>query len=213
MRLILHRLRRLAASGSPVLFTGTVALAGLAISSIAKDVQLNGIILSALSVVLAVLLGFQMNAEYRRRTYDPTWMLKFDDDFNSEDMRRRRSKAATDLRDHRTRLGNEDFKSAPLSDVLDFFEGVGFLMQGDEITPEVAHHAFYYWIDGYCSTAQQYIQAIRKKDPTRWECVEGLLELTTEVEEERLKQLGRKREALGVTGVAEFLEEEIALAD
>jgi hypothetical protein len=144
MSLRLYRLRRLAASGSPVLFAGTVALAGLAISSITKDVHLNPVVLWVLLAVLAVLLGLQMNAEYKRRTYDPKWMLKFDDDFTSDDMKRTRAKAASDIKKNGTRLGDENFRSPQLDDVLDFFEGVGFLMQGDEITPEVAHQAFYY---------------------------------------------------------------------
>ena len=111
-----------------------------------------------LLVVLAVLLGLQMTAEYRRRTYDPTWMLKFDEDFDSDDMRHKRSKAAEDIKKNRTRLDDNDFKSPELDDVLDFFEGVGFLIQGDEMTPEVAHHAFHHWIRGYYVATRQYIE-------------------------------------------------------
>jgi hypothetical protein len=201
------------ASGSPVLFAGTLALVGLALSSVTKDVHLNPVILWILLAVLAILLGFQMNAEYQRRTYDPKWMLKFDDDFTSEDMKRKRSKAARYLKMNRTRLANADVESPELSDVLDFFEGVGFLMQGDEITPEVAHQAFHYWIHGYYSTALEYIEAIQKEEPTRWECVKGLLELTTEVEKERLRKLGRSEEPPSPADAAKFLEQESALTE
>lgn len=213
VRLRLHRLRRLAASGSPVLFAGVIALAGLAISSITKDVKLNPLILCVLLVLLAILLGLQMNAEYQRRTYDPTWMFKFDDDFNSDDTRRKRSKAANDLKTNQTQLRDENFKSDALEDMLDFFEGIGYLMQGDEITPEVAHQAFYYWIEVYCSITREYIEKVQKKKPTAWERVKGLLQLTTEVEKERLKKLGRNWEPLDATDVGDFLKEEIALVE
>jgi hypothetical protein len=202
----------LAVSGSPVLFAGTVALAGVAISSITKDVHLNPAMLWVLLVVLAVLLGLQMTAEYRRRTYDPTWMFKFDEDFNSDDMRHKRSKAAEDIKNNQTRLTDDDFKSPELDDVLDFFEGVGFLMQGDEMTPEVAHHAFHYWIHGYYVAAREYIETTQNKRPMQWECVKGLFELTSEVEDERRRKLAKSEEPLDGTCIAKFLEEEIALA-
>jgi hypothetical protein len=213
MRLWLHRLRRLAASGSPVLFTGTVALVGLAFSRVAHEILLNPVILWVLLAVLAILLGLQMNAEYQRRTYEPTWMFKFDDDFNSDDTKRKRSKAAHDLKMNQTQLRDENFKSDALEDLLDFFEGIGYLMQGDEITPEVAHQAFYYWIEIYCSITREYIEKVQKKNPTAWECVKGLLQLTTEVEKERLKKLGRKWEPLDDTDIAKFLNEEIGLVE
>lgn len=209
----MHRLRRLAASGSPVLFAGVIALAGLALSSITKDVNLNPVILWVLLVLLAILLGLQMNAEYQRRTYDPTWMFKFDDDFNSDDTRRKRSKAANDLKTNQMQLRDENFKSDALEDILDFFEGIGYLMQGDEITPEVAHQAFYYWIEVYCSITREYVEKVQRKNPTAWECVKGLLQLTTEVEKERLKKLGRNWEPLDPTNVGDFLKEEIALVE
>ncbi len=78
------------------------------VSSITKDVHLNPVMLWVLLVVLAVLLGLQMTAEYRRRTYDPTLMLKFDEDFDSDDMRHKRSKAAEDIKKNRTRLDDND---------------------------------------------------------------------------------------------------------
>jgi len=211
MSLRLHQLRRLAASGSPVLFTGVIALAGLVISSVTKDVHLNPLILLVLLAVLALLLGFQMNAEYKRRTYDPKWMLTFDEDFASDDMRRKRAKAAGDIKKNRAQLADETFKSPQLDDVFDFFEGVGFLMQGDEITPEYAHQAFYYWLDGYYSAGREYIEKVQKSEPTRWECVKGLFDLTSEVEKERLGKMRQAQKILGTTDMNAFLEEEIAL--
>ena len=152
-----------------------------------------------------------MSAEYKRRTYDPKWMLKFEDDFGGDDMRRQRVKAAGDIKENRDRLREEGFRSPELDNIFDFFEGVGFLMQGDEITPEYAHQAFHYWLYGYYSIAREYIDNVRKKEPTRWECVEGLFQLTTEVEKERLAKLGKVINTLDASSASAFLEEEIAL--
>jgi hypothetical protein len=63
-----HRARRLLASGSPVLFAGGIALAGLAISSLTKGTTLNPLTVWALLLAWTILLVFQMVAEYRKRT-------------------------------------------------------------------------------------------------------------------------------------------------
>jgi hypothetical protein len=54
-----HRARRLLASGSPVLFAGGIALAGLAISSLTKGTTLNPVIVWALLLVVREELGFR----------------------------------------------------------------------------------------------------------------------------------------------------------
>ena len=146
----IHRLRRLLASGSPVLFAGGVALAGLAVSSL-RTPDFNSLIVWVLLCAWLVLFGFQMIAEYQRRTYDPTLMFKFDDKFDSRELKLTRSNAATVLKSNQAGLGCAGFRSSDVDDVLDFFEALGFFMRSDQITPEVAHHAFFYWIRGYYS--------------------------------------------------------------
>lgn len=211
MGLWLHRLRRLAASGSPVLFAGTVALAGLAISEASGKIDLSAIVVYLFLALSIFLLGFQMTAEYWRRTYDPTLMTKFDGKFDGEEMRRTRSKAAQALKDDHARLSSDEYASSAIDDILDFFEAVGFFMQGDQITPEVAHHAFHYWIRGYYSAAKEYLETAQRKEPSNWECVERLFKITNEVERERAKKRGKREILLDDAGIAKFLEEEIGL--
>lgn len=208
-----HRLQRVAASGSPILFAGTVALLGLAVSSVGKGV--NPIFLWPVLICSIVLLLFQITAEYRRRTYDPSWMFKLDDYFESEDMRNTRSRAAKKLKGSKTQLESSAFASAEIDDVVDFFEGMGFLVQGGQITPEVAHHAFHYWIEGYYLATKQYVEAKRQDRPAQWEFVEGLYRATLQVEQERVKRYGApvNDELDDEKYVAEFLDGESELQD
>ncbi len=212
MGLRIHRLRRLLASGSPVLFAGGIALAGLALSGFTKDTSLNPWVVLALLILWLGLLGFQMMAEYRRRTYDPTWVSKFDEKFDGSEMKRTRSRAAKSLRDNQERLDAVEFRSGDIDNVLDFFEGLGFFLPGDQITPEVAHHAFHHWIRGYYSAAQGYLEAARKVEPTHREFVQMLFDITNQVEKERFRMKGKHHERLlNEAGIAKFLGEEIRL--
>jgi hypothetical protein len=208
----IHRLRRLLASGSPVLFAGGIALAGLAISSVTKTINVSAAIVWPLLLAWTILLLFQMFAEYRKRTFDPALALKFIDDFYCEDLVCARVAAAQALKENRKKGGQKDFVCSDLEDVMDFFETVGFFMQGDQITPEVAHHAFYHWIRGYYSAAKEYLEVAQKEEPSNWEFVKMLFEATNEIERERVRRYGRAPTLLDGAKIVEFLEEEISLS-
>jgi len=61
-----------------------------------------------------------------------------------------------------------------IDDVLDILEDVGFYVDGDQISPEVAHHHLFYWIRGYWFAAQPYITEKQQLEPTQWDHL-GLL--------------------------------------
>ena len=84
-------------------------------------------------------------------------------------------------------------------------------MQGDQITPEVAHHAFFYWIRGYYSAAQTYIEAAQRAEPSNWEFVKSLFTITSQIEQERVKKNGKPKVLLDADEITKFLDEEIAL--
>jgi hypothetical protein len=65
-------------------------------------------------------------------------------------------------------------------------------------------------LHGYYSATHKYVEKMQKKEPTRWECVKGLFDLTSEVEDERLKKLRGGEQFLDATDVDAFLEEEIS---
>jgi hypothetical protein len=207
-----HRIRRFLASGSPVLFTGGIALGGLAIAtSSAKTLGLNAESIWSLLAALIILLLFQMFAEYRKRTYDPTLALRFLEEFDGDEMHSLRAAAAQTLKgDVAGRGANVPYPSE-LDDVIDFFETIAFYMQGDQITPETAHHAFYYWIRGYYYATEGYLKDARSQEPSTWEYVKLLFDMTSEIERHRAKKLGKTVVPFDVDKIVEFLDEEICL--
>lgn len=94
-----------------------------------------------------------------------------------------------------------------IDDALDFFEDLGFYVEGDQISPEVAHQAFYYWIEGYYTAARQYIEFRQKTSPTAWDHFKPLYDITSEVEASKVKDKKTPDE----TELQKFLEGEIAL--
>ncbi len=155
-----------------------------------------------------VLLIFQWYAEYRRRTYDPTWAIELDDRFNCREMRVVRAKAARELVSSQGRLRDSTVRLHSLDMVLDFFEDLGFYLIGDQVTPEVAHHGFYFWLRGYYSVARSYIEQTQAGDATMWERVAPLFDVLHEVELERSK--GKAQKYFDGSGIDEFLSEEVA---
>ena len=133
----------------------------------------------------ALFLILQTYFEYRRRTYDPTWALKYQDIWDESEPLR--SKAAKILLEHKDDLSqiDEDENEAllsPIDDVLDILEDIGFYMQGDQLSAEVAHHHFYHWIRGYWCAAESYIRAWQKKETARWQHLKKLFEETSAIE-------------------------------
>ncbi len=215
-----HRYRRLWASGSPVLLGGGAAMiTALGTVTIAyfthqsegtTAVSLNPPVFWGLLVGAIVGLGalaMQWMSEYRKRTYDPTWALKFDALFCSLEMKEMRSRAAEVLQNKSSMLRDSSFMSPEIDDILDFFEDLGFYMQGDQITPEVTHHAFFYWIHGYYSAARDYIETAQRTSPSAWEFLRDLFETTYEIEEERSK--GNCKQFLDASELTRFLSGEI----
>src|ERR1019366_4349487 len=80
-----------------------------------------------------VFLSLQTWLEYRRRTHDPTWILKFQEQFDS--LNEKRAKASERLSsdgDHLNDLEKYKQELSDIDDVLDFLEDIGFYMQGDQ---------------------------------------------------------------------------------
>jgi hypothetical protein len=159
--------------------------------------------------LLAGLLFFAIQAsfEYRKRTYDPTWALKYQEDFYQEGFVKRRAAAATNILKH-LRSANEPI-SSDVDDVLDFFEDLGFYCKGDQISPEVIHHHFYHWLRPYLQATESYVREKRTSDPAQWEHLEYLFGMVNSIEAAKSKttpeQLCLKEEKL-----REILEEEAA---
>jgi len=161
----------------------------------------------------------QSGLEYQRRTHEPTLALKYQEVFDSDEMRKvKRPEAARAIGEFRT--GVLEFERAEdrramedrVDDILDLFEDVGFLVAGGQISPEVAHHFFFHWLRGYWRSAERYIAEQRGLNPTQWEHVGRLVAITEEIED---WDVFEKTDASSNTNdddeIREFLDEEIRL--
>jgi hypothetical protein len=157
-------------------------------------------------------LSLQTWLEYRRRTHDPTWILKFQEQFNSLDNQRTKaSECLLSNSDHLNDLEKYEQELSDIDDVLDFLEDIGFYMGGDQISPEVVHHHFYHWIRGYWEASENYVKAWQRKEPARWNHLKSLYETVTEVEVLE-SDLLRAQLVLKPDEVATFLKNEASLA-
>jgi hypothetical protein len=208
-----HRLRRAIASGSRVL----LILAPAVLTATVTTTLTGKFDASAISIpwwiiiggiLGVVLLGYQAYAEYKLRTYDPTWAYKFDERFYGDEIKNARAKAATILKSNQGKLRRTNPELDDIDNILDFFEDVGFYVHGDQITPEVAHHHFYHWIRGYYLASRDYIEAWQTTEP-RWEYVAKLFKTTHQIENERLK--GKAPKSLKDREILTFLNQEIEL--
>jgi hypothetical protein len=198
-----YRLRRFVASGSPILFLGGTALVGAA-------TQISGKAAIAVWPALTVGIGLvlaQMYSDYRKRTYDPTWIQKLDELFDSPEMRRTRAHSAKVLLSKLK--SKKDFQSDDVDALLGFFERLAFYVVGDQASPEMAHHIFHYWIRGYLSATDAYVERARRYTPTLWEHTSHLLKVTHEIDMERTKGPAPKK--LSGEDLSDFLKEEIRL--
>jgi len=150
------------------------------------EMPISWLILLIMASILIVGLAFiiyQTYLSYERRTYDPTWTWRFQSKFDR--IARHRLAAATVLKEKRDILSDIKRNQETLEEideVLDFFEDVGFYMQGDYVTPEAAHHQFYHWLRGYWLSAKPYVDARRALESAVWENVENLFIATNEIE-------------------------------
>ncbi|MCP3383025.1 hypothetical protein NLM31_21900 [Bradyrhizobium sp. CCGUVB4N] len=202
-----HRARRAIASGSPVLLASGFVIAGFAATNIKAGLSPTNVLVWGVLILAILLLLFQMRAEYRKRTYDPTLLVKFTDEFHDTETQAIRCKAAKFLK---TGKGNRASKGSPdLNSLFDFFDQVGFFLQGDQITAEAAHFGFHHWIRGYWSVAHDYVAAAQKDTPSLWEFVGVVFDMTDQVEREKCNSASKYLGLLDDEEIRKFLDEEI----
>lgn len=163
-----------------------------------------------ISAVIGFLLILRAFSEYRQRTYDQTWITHFKVEFDEDTMKQARHLASNTMKQFQGRLRTENSQLKDIDGVLDFFDELGFYVIGDQISPEVAHQSFYYWIRGYYTAARDYLEYYQSKESTTWEHIKPLYELTHEVE--RTASKGQFVGSLSAEKLNEFLDDEIALS-
>jgi hypothetical protein len=178
--------------------TSSVSASPFALTWLVESIG-AGLLFGLLSLI------FQVNLEYTRRTHDPTWILKFQDKFDGDDLKEKRRLAAKTLLERKqdlTRIDDLEEQLSPIDDVLDFFEDIGFYVSGDQISPEVAHHHFYHWIRGYWYASRAYVETWQREESARWNHLLKLLQELDEIENESVPPTAEELER--------FLKEESA---
>jgi hypothetical protein len=161
------------------------------------------LVLAAIAVAI-----FQTWVRYSRDWFDPKLALHYQDIFEGKTLCRARAAAAWQFK----QTGKYNAETKEVEVVLDIFEDIGFYVKHDEISAEVAHHHFYYWIAGYVQTASSYIDNYRRDEPTTYEHCKYLLEQTTAVESKKLK-VHPSTLTLDEEDVASFIEEETGMVN
>lgn len=136
--------------------------------------------------------------------FNSNLVLKYQDLFESKKIRKSRATAAREFKsDNKYSPGSREIET-----VLDVFEDIGFYVKHDEMSVEVAHHHFYYWIRGYVQTAGDYIDDYRREDETAYEHCAFLLKAVSQFEAKKLKtSIVTLR--WNEKDIADFLEDEI----
>lgn len=207
-----HRIQRMLASLSATVLVAGGAIIGGLVVAIATAFTMPSFsvppwIIGAL-VGGIILLFAHAWADYRQRTYDPTLAFKFDERFNSPEMKNLRRKAAQLLKENRGKLRQRAHEFTDIDYIMDFLSDIAFYQHGRQISPEVVHHTFYYWIRGYYIAAIDYIAACREVEPV-WGYLEEMYALTSAIEKKKLR--GRSFITLDETAITVFLDDEINL--
>ncbi len=167
------------------------------------------IIVVCLFALNMTLIQAHAKLEYKRRIHDPTLALHYQSLFDQQYLKKRLHAAEVLLKHNPEELQEIEKKESelyPIDDLLDFFEDLGFYAEGDQISQVVVHNHFYYWFQGYWSKAHFYAEAWQQKDkdPARWEHIQKLFDLTSQIE---ASKGGVK--LLTLEKANEFLESEI----
>lgn len=114
---------------------------------------------AAVVAALAAVVALWTESRRSRFALGVDLILKLDERFNSEEMRRARRAAAKSLLDKTHTEADE---------VLDFFEMIGFLARRGALDEKMIWETFFYWIYRYWHCAKEYIERQREGDPTLW---------------------------------------------
>ncbi len=154
-------------------------------------------------IISILLIGMQIRVAWRKKTYDPTWVIKYNDSFWIESFQDARSKAATALSKH-----SDDFSRVDM--VIGFFDDLGFYESGDQMSAEAIHQHFYYYLRGYYQAAIDRIKELRGKEPAVWEYVEEIFLKTSTIEAKK-NRVHRESLFLSPEDLEQFLIEESGL--
>ncbi len=157
--------------------------------------------LAAIVAALAAVWAIWSESRRSHFVHSVELILRLDDRFGSEEMRKARQAASKSL----LNKTNTD-----ADDVLDFFEMIGLLTRRGALDEKMVWHTFFYWIHRYYHAANEYITKERQKDPTVWKDLVHLHKRVIAIEK-RERRCPDSNLLLSEDSLDEFLKEEIEL--
>lgn len=157
----------------------------------------------ALVSALVAIVGLWSQSRQSSFALSVDLLLKFNDRFKSEEMRKIRKATAISILDKNN--------SEIYDDVLEFFEMIGLLTRRGALDEKMVWHTFYYWIDGYWHSANKYITTDMKKDPTLWQDFSYLHKRVTAIENRERGCSDSEKKSSLEDSLNDFLREESIL--
>jgi hypothetical protein len=162
------------------------------------------------------LIILQTYLQYLHETYNPTLALKYEEKWDSEEMEENRHYAAKAIFDHFAHLSDiskyrENLE--PIDLILDFIDTIGFLFKGGQLSEEVIHHYFYYWIRGYWHVTKPYVRAWQSTigERRRWENISSLYDSIRDYAISTKRETREEHDELTDELKIKFIEEEMRM--
>jgi len=153
----------------------------------------------------AAVVGVYTESKRARFALGVDLLMKVDERFNSEQIRKARRAAAECLVD-KTKKDVSD-----TDDLLDFFDSLGLLTRRGALDEVMVWHTFFPWVNVYWNAANQYITSSRQKEPTLWANAAYLYQHLAAIEK---RECGRSDSYTALTDddIREFLIYESSLS-
>jgi len=157
-----------------------------------------GSVAAFLSVMIA-LVGLLLETRKSRLAMQSDILLRIDERFCCSETRTLRQKAARKLLKRET-------PNYELTEVLDFFTLIAYMVEHGALSPRLAYAPYEYWICRYWHSAKEHITETRRFEPESWVTLERLVQ--------KLERIGMEkgRQAYTDEELARFLREEEALS-
>jgi len=83
---------------------------------------------------------------------------------------------------------------------------IGLLTRLGALNDHMVWHAFFYWIDGYCQAAKEYIAERSKKNPAVWSDLKFIHAKVLQIEKRERSRVGATPEQ--IADIEDFLKSE-----
>jgi hypothetical protein len=160
---------------------------------------------TGLVMALVAVCGLWIESKRHRFSMGVDLLLRLEDQFTAERMYANRRKAVLAFQaNNYTDAVNE------IDEIIDFFEGVGFMMSQGALNKKMvwtffSTYLFYFW-----HFAQEYVEQERKRDPTIWSEFIKLYRTLVKIERKACRKCGMEFK-LSEKDYQQFLQEETRL--